>query len=149
MNLDVDQISKKNSAIVFTLMITFGTLGAHKFYVGKWKSGLLYLLFGSVVPGAKIINATLKLIGHNTLFNLVWYTYLSAALVSVAVLYDIFSLYSESFTDSLGKVVIGGSRKDELIGRTLQESFFDKLTSISIILIFVAIIIMDLSVYVL
>lgn len=147
MNLDPEQISKKKSAITCALMFTFGIFGAHRFYVGKWKSGILYLIFGSIVPGAKLINATLKLFGEDSLFKLIWYVYISFVLVCVAILYDAFALYSESFTDVKGKVVISGSRKDEIVGRTLEESFCDKLTTLSIVLGFVAIIIFDISVY--
>ena len=146
MNLDTEQISKKSSAISFALMLSFGIFGVHRFYVGKWKSGLIYLLFGSVVPGAKLINQVMLLIGDKSLFNFVWYVYMSFVLVCVAVLYDIFALYSESFTDKEGKVVIGGSRKDEIIGRTIEESFNDKLNSIIIFLLFALLIILDVFV---
>ena len=146
MNLDAEQISKKSSAISFALMMSFGIFGAHRFYVGKWKSGLIYLLFGSVVPGAKLINQIMLLIGDKSLFNFVWYLYMSFVLVCVAVLYDIFALYSESFTDKAGKVVISGSRKDEIVGRTIEEAFNDKLNSIIIILLFALVIILDVSV---
>lgn len=146
MNLDADQISKKSSAISFALMLSFGIFGAHRFYVGKWKSGLLYLLFGSIVPSARLINQIMLFAGDTSIFKLVWYTYISFILVCVAVLYDIYALYSESFTDKDGKVVIGGSRKDEIVGRTMQEVFNDKLTSSIIFLLFVLVIIIDISI---
>lgn len=146
MNLDAEQISNKSSAISFALMISFGIFGAHRFYVGKWKSGLLYLIFGSVVPGARLINQIMNLVGDTSIFKLVWYIYMSFALVCVALLYDIFALYSESFTDRYGKVVISGSRKDEIVGRSMQEVFDDKLTTTIIFLLFALVIIIDVSI---
>ena len=144
MNLDAEQISKKSSAVSFALMLSFGVFGAHRFYVGKWKSGLLYLLFGSIVPGARLINQIMLFAGDTSILKLIGYIYISFLLVCVAVLYDIYALYSESFTDKEGKVVLGGSRKDEIVGRTMQEVFNDKLTSSIIFLLFVLVIIIDI-----
>lgn len=146
MNLDAEQISKKSSAVTFALMLSFGIFGAHRFYVGKWKSGLLYLLFGSIVPGARLINQIMLFAGDTSILKLIWYIYISFLLVCVAVLHDIYALYSESFTDKEGRVVIGGSRKDEIVGRTMQEVFNDKLTSSIIFLLFVLVIIIDVSI---
>lgn len=146
MNLDAEQISKKSSAVSFALMLSFGIFGAHRFYVGKWKSGLLYLLFGSIVPGARLINQIMLFAGDTSILKLIWYIYMSFLLVCVAVLYDIYALYSESFTDKEGKVVISGSRKDEIVGRTMQEVFNDKLTSSIIFLLFALVIILDVSI---
>lgn len=130
MNLDPEEISTKNSTVVFILTFFFGALGLHRFYVGKWKSGLVYLTFGLILPGAKIINLVCKIIGINSIFKIFWFIILAFILVGVACLYDIFTLYSESFTDSKGKIVISGSRKDEIVGRTLEEKFNDKLDAI-------------------
>ncbi len=92
MNLDAEQISKKSSTVSFILMLSFSTLG-NRFYVGKWKSGLIYLIFGSVVPGVRLINQLMELVGNTSIFKLVWYVYLSFVLICVAVLYDIYALY--------------------------------------------------------
>lgn len=144
MNLDAEQISKKSSAISFALMLSFGIFGAHRFYVGKWKSGLIYLLFGSIVPSARLINQIMLFVGDTSILKLVWYIYISFALVCVAVLYDVYALYSESFTDKYGKVVIGGSRKDEIVGRTMEESFNDKLNIFIILLLFALVLILNI-----
>lgn len=136
MNLDPEEISKKNSTVVFILTLFFGFLGLHRFYVGKWKSGLIYLAFGSILPGAKIINLVCKIIGVDSIFKIFWFIILAFILVVVACLYDIFAIYSESFADSKGKIVISGSRKDEIVGRTLEEKFNDKLVTIVALLMF-------------
>ena len=130
MNLDPEEISSKNSTVVFILTFFFGALGLHRFYVGKWKSGLIYLEFGSILPGVKIIDLICKIIGVGSIIKIFWFIILAFVLVVVACLYDIFTLYSESFTDSKGKIVISGSRKDEIVGRTLEEKFNDKLDTI-------------------
>lgn len=36
---------KKNKNIAGVLAMLAGTVGLHKFYMGEWKKGLLYLLF--------------------------------------------------------------------------------------------------------
>lgn len=36
---------KKNQTLALVLTILFGFLGIHKFYLGKIRSGVLYLLF--------------------------------------------------------------------------------------------------------
>ncbi|NCD01210.1 TM2 domain-containing protein [bacterium] len=36
---------KKNQTLALALTILFGFLGIHKFYLGKIRSGVLYLLF--------------------------------------------------------------------------------------------------------
>jgi len=128
-------------------MLLFGTLGAHRFYVGKWKSGLLYLLFGSILPGARLINQIMLFFGDTSILKLIWYVYMSFALVCVAVLYDLYALSTESFTDKLGKVVISGSRKDEIVGRSIEESFNDKLTVVIISLLFALVLILNIILY--
>ena len=136
MNLDPEEISSKNSTVVFILTFFFGSLGLHRFYVGKWKTGLIYLAFGSILPGVKIIDLICKVVGINSIFKVIWFIILAFMLVVVACLYDIFTLYSESFTDSKGKIVISGSRKDEIVGRTLEEKFNDKLITTIALLTF-------------
>lgn len=37
-------VSEKSWAITLILCIFFGCFGAHRFYVGKWKSGIVMLL---------------------------------------------------------------------------------------------------------
>lgn len=41
----VNIIPKKNKTLAGVFAIFLGTIGIHKFYMGKWKQGLLYLLF--------------------------------------------------------------------------------------------------------
>ena len=40
-----DNGKKKNRTLAGILAILAGSVGIHKFYLGQWKKGLLYLLF--------------------------------------------------------------------------------------------------------
>lgn len=135
MNLDADQISKKNSVVTLIFALTFGYFGAHRFYVGKWKSGLIYLLFGSIFPTVHFLQKVCDLFGISFAIKASGIITVAFILTEVAMLYDVFALYSQSFTDSLGKVVIGGPEKDEIVGRTVTEKFNDNLSIISSLLI--------------
>ena len=39
---------KKSTAIAYVLWFLFGTLGIHKFYIGKIKAGVLYFILGII-----------------------------------------------------------------------------------------------------
>ena len=39
------EVLKKNKTIAGILALFLGTLGIHRFYMGEWKGGLIYLLF--------------------------------------------------------------------------------------------------------
>lgn len=41
----VNIIPKKNKTLAGVFAIFLGTIGIHKFYMGQWKQGLIYLLF--------------------------------------------------------------------------------------------------------
>lgn len=45
---EVREESDKNSVIVFILALLFGTLGVHRFYVGRGWTGLLWLFTGGL-----------------------------------------------------------------------------------------------------
>lgn len=38
----------KSTALAYVLWFFFGTLGIHKFYIGKIKAGVLYLILGVI-----------------------------------------------------------------------------------------------------
>lgn len=139
MNLDADQISKKNSVVTLVYALTFGYLGAHRFYVGKWKSGLVYLIFGSVFPLVHMLQKISEVLGVNFALKASGVFTIAYILVECAMLYDIFALYSQSFTDCFDKVVIGGSEKDEIVGRTMEEKFNDNLSIAVALFIFILI----------
>ncbi|MGN0903817.1 MAG: TM2 domain-containing protein [Alphaproteobacteria bacterium] len=44
----VENVSPKNWILCLLLCIFFGVLGFHRFYVGKWGTGLIYLITGGV-----------------------------------------------------------------------------------------------------
>lgn len=44
----VENVSPKNWILCLLLCIFFGVLGFHRFYVGKWGTGLIYLVTGGI-----------------------------------------------------------------------------------------------------
>lgn len=42
MNIDEEDISKKGPMITLILSLLFGKLGLHRFYVGKYVTGVIY-----------------------------------------------------------------------------------------------------------
>lgn len=46
---EIRKISDKSSLVAFILCLLFGVLGVHRFYVGKFWTGLLWLLTGGLV----------------------------------------------------------------------------------------------------
>lgn len=44
----VENVSPKNWILCLLLCIFFGVLGFHRFYVGKWGTGLIYLITGGI-----------------------------------------------------------------------------------------------------
>ena len=129
MYIEKESVSKKSATVTAMLCLFFGSLGLHHFYVGKYKRGLLYLLFGSSSLGIQISKGL-----GNVFFDEIRGTLIGIfllLLVAVGIFYDLFALYTESFLDSNGLILLSGSRKDELFGRTLEEKFNDS-TSIEI-----------------
>lgn len=130
MYIEKDDVSKKNATVVAVLCLFFGSLGVHRFYVGKNMSGLLYLLFGSSLFGVQLFSKLFSFKG--TLISIFIFI-----LVVVAVFYDLFAIFTECFLDSKDKIILSGSRQDELVGRTFEEKFNDGLIIISTILMFI------------
>lgn len=108
MVVEIDEASDKNELVAVVLALCWGTFGLHRFYVGKWISGTVYLLFGSV---AFLFNL-LDDLGLSVIYS----SYISIVaflLVVVAVLYDLFALKNESFFDGKNKLLISkGTRED-------------------------------------
>lgn len=121
MYIEKEQVSRKSAAVAAVLCLFFGSLGLHRFYVGKFKSGLLYLLFGSSMVSIHILSR-LDIV-KGTLIGIFLFL-----LVAVGVFYDLFAMYNECFLDKEGKILLSGARQDELVGRTFQEKENDSLT---------------------
>lgn len=96
MMFDQDSISNKSQMVTFILCLLFGGLGAHRFYVGKYVTGIVYALIG----GSSIV---FKVLG-------VGWGIVSWAVLMVLLIYDVYALYSDSFTDSKDRLVIDKSR---------------------------------------
>lgn len=123
MNIDQEDISKKNPMLTLILCLLFGKLGAHRFYVGKYVIGVTYLLIG----------------GTSVVFDILGfgYAFLANIVYMLFMLIDIYALYS--FTDSKGNIVM---ESDVLVyDREEQRNqiLFDrKLNKIIIILVGIA-----------
>ncbi len=140
MQFDRDEVSDKSSGLTILLCLFFGSLGAHRFYVGKYKTGFMYLAVG-LFPICMFV-AT-RLFGVNGM--------LFSVIVSVCIfafqLYDAYAVYSEIFLDANKKVILSGSRKDELFGRTYEEKLIDRLNIIALLLFWLALVIILLVYY--
>ncbi|MBP3617894.1 MAG: TM2 domain-containing protein [Lachnospiraceae bacterium] len=108
MVVEKDEASDKNELVAAVLALCWGTFGLHRFYVGKWISGTVYLLFGSV---AFLFNL-LDDLGLSVIYSS-YISIIAFLLVVVAVLYDLFALKNESFFDGKNKLLISkGTRED-------------------------------------
>ena len=105
MNFDDSDISEKSSSLTLFLCIIFGSFGAHRFYVGKYFTGLIYLLIG----GTSIIYDFMGF-GYGFIAKIVFF---------ILMVIDIYALYSDSFTDSKGKLITDHTKN--LVYDTLQE----------------------------
>jgi TM2 domain-containing membrane protein YozV len=132
MNIDVNEISKKSNGIAIIYLLTFGIFGAHRFYAGKWKTGLINLLVGTQFTVIKL----LTLFGIN-IFKSVVYSIISLLFLCAFLAYDLYAMATEMFSDSQGKILLGGKHKEELIGRSPQEKLDDRVNIIMSLLIFV------------
>ncbi len=119
---DEDSISNKSQLVTLALLLFFGSLGAHRFYVRKYITGIIYFLIGSTP-------IVLKLLG-------IGYAAIANAAFRILFLMDLYALYSDSFTDKKGNLVLGNSKT--LVYETDQEReeilFTDKLNKILLFL---------------
>lgn len=97
-----DMYSSKNHFVTGILCFLFGYFGTHRFYVGKWKSGLLILLF------------TCSFLFVMFKINF----FIGCCFLGLDLLYvcsDFFQIYYNIFTDKSGKIISteGGSAGDK------------------------------------
>ena len=119
---DEDDISPKSQMITLFLLIFFGPLGAHRFYVGKILTGIFYLIAGSTTIILKVLGFKWELIAIVVLIFI--------------IAMDLYALYSDSFTDSKGRLVIGKSKNP--VYNSLKERekiiFTEKLNKLMLVL---------------
>jgi TM2 domain-containing membrane protein YozV len=126
MHINDEDMSQKNQIVALMLCVLFGNLGIHRFYVGKYITGAILL----VVGGTSIVA---KVLGFGYAFIAIIASFIVLAL-------DVYALYSDSFTDGKGKLVIGCEKN--LVYNTLEEReqklFVSKLDKIMCIMFGIA-----------
>jgi TM2 domain-containing membrane protein YozV len=122
MNFDDDDISSKSQLVTLFLCLFFGRLGAHRFYVGKYITGTIYLLCGTT-------SIVMDVLGY-------WPALFLRVICIGLILFDLYALYSDSFTDKQDRLVLG--KEKALVYDTYKERdkilFEDKLNKIMLIL---------------
>lgn len=136
-NIDASEVSRKSNGIALLYLFTFGFLGVHRFYVGKWKSGALYLLVGLQLPVIRI----LMMFGISPIRSVVYQIILF--LFSIALLgFDLFAMVQEAFSDSNGKILLGRVHRDAVIGRDAKEKSEDNMNMLIAVLLFIILLIL-------
>ena len=135
MVIEREDISKKNATVTAILCLFFGSLGAHNFYCGRYLKGIIYCMFGGTLLGQRILaRIGIQLFGFPKAVLLLSIMFM---LVVVAILYDLYALYSDSFFDSSNKLVLSGKQKDEIYGRSLEEKSEERMdTAVTLLLTF-------------
>ncbi len=96
MDIDENEISTKSQMTTLVLLLFFGSFGLHRFYVNKYITGILYLVVGS----------TSSIFVYLGFASALWIRILFFAFM----LFDLYAIYSDSFTDKNGKLVVGKSK---------------------------------------
>ena len=116
--IDNEEISKKSSLVTTILLLLFGSAGIHRIYVGRYISGIFIF----------VVKCTLLVLKH---FGWKWHFILNVICYGM-LLFDLYGLYSDSFTDGKGKIVTGqekymtyNSEKERM-----QKKFEKKLNNI-------------------
>jgi TM2 domain-containing membrane protein YozV len=118
---DDKDISNKSQMLTLVLLLLFGRLGLHRFYVGKYFTGLIYLLVGSTSIVLDVIGFQFALIAQVVYF--------------LFFILDVYALYSDSFTDSKGRLLTSAKALEYDTYKERDRMLFDdKLNKILVIL---------------
>ena len=121
MNYDDQNISNKSQLITLFLLMFFGSVGAHRFYVKKYFTGITYFIIGGTSFVLDFFGFGFALVAH--------------AVFAVLICIDLYAIYSDSFTDSKGDLVVGKSKI--LVYETFEEReqilFTEKLNKLLLI----------------
>jgi len=133
MFVDKEDASDKNELVAVVFALCWGTFGLHRFYVGKWISGTIYLLLGSVAFLFNLLNDLGISIFYSSYISI-----FASLLVGVAVIYDLFALKTESFCDGKNKLLISkATREDSGLFLSKREKDIAKLNAWIIFLSFI------------
>lgn len=89
--IESENISKKSSILTTVLLLTLGSAGIHRIYVGRYISGIFIF----------IVKCTYLVTDH---WGYSWSLVLNLVCFAM-LLFDLFGLYSSSFTDGAGKII--------------------------------------------
>lgn len=108
MHIESDEISPKSEMKTVLFALLFRGFGIHRFYVGKYLSGIIYVLIGST----SFVSSICEMVGVS-FFQSVNISLICTVISAVWALFDIFALYSESFTDAQGRLIVSNATKEE------------------------------------
>lgn len=110
MIIDKKDISKKDDLVTMLLCLLLSRFGAHRFYVGRYFTGLLWLVFNN-------IGLVLHYVGKVVEIPAAWdFGTRLACLLAVILtkIIDVYAIYSESFTDGKGRIVASRATKEQV-----------------------------------
>jgi TM2 domain-containing membrane protein YozV len=123
MTYEDDDISSKSQMVTLLLLLFIGSIGAHRFYVKKYFTGILFLVFGIVTLFLDYLGLSFAIF-FKIIFN-------------ILIIIDLHALYSDSFTDKKGLLVL--SKSKTLIYESYEErdriEFEEKLNKVILILL--------------
>ncbi len=108
MRIDASEISPKSEMKTVLFALFFNGFGLHRFYTGKYLSGILYVLLGSTATIFRICDALGVSFSHSFTIALICF-----CISYILALFDIYALYSESFTDGQGRLIVSKATKEE------------------------------------
>jgi len=129
MKYDESNVSNKSQLKTLVYLLIFGKLGIHRFYVGKYITGLLFLLVG-------VTQAVLRFVKGPDFLSI------SVGLLSLFMFFvDIILIYTDKFTDKEGCFVLGAERIAIIEGEGDFEKlrFISKIDKFALILLIVAV----------
>ena len=89
--IEQENISKKSSLLTTVLLLTLGSAGIHRIYVGRYISGIFIFFIKCTYLVTEYLGFKWSLVLNIVCFGM--------------LLFDLYGLYSSSFTDGKGKII--------------------------------------------